>query len=93
MERNRRKQQAAVEAPAAEMFRNLHPVQVESTTTTTQPAVNVDPNRRIIAMPSVRKYARDKGVNISLVAGSGDNGRIMKEDIDAFLTEVKLQKQ
>ena len=45
----------------------------------------VDPNRRIIAMPSVRKYAREKGVNIQQVAGSGDNGRIMKSDIDAFL--------
>ena len=36
-------------------------------------------------MPSVRKYAREKGVNIQQVAGSGDNGRIMKSDIDAFL--------
>lgn len=45
----------------------------------------VDPNRRIIAMPSVRKYARDKGVDIRLVSGSGKNGRIAKEDVDAFL--------
>ena len=36
-------------------------------------------------MPSVRKYAREKGVNIRQVAGSGDNGRILKSDIDAFL--------
>ena len=36
-------------------------------------------------MPSVRKYAREKGVNIHQVAGSGNNGRILKEDIDAFL--------
>ena len=36
-------------------------------------------------MPSVRKYAREKGVNIGQVAGSGDNGRILKSDIDAFL--------
>ncbi|AZU61365.1 dihydrolipoamide acetyltransferase family protein [Neobacillus mesonae] len=45
----------------------------------------VDPNRRIIAMPSVRKYAREKGVDIHLVAGTGNNGRIMKDDIDAYL--------
>ncbi|RDI47618.1 dihydrolipoamide acetyltransferase family protein [Falsibacillus pallidus] len=45
---------------------------------------DVDPNRRIIAMPSVRKYAREKGVDIAQVAGSGDNGRVLKEDIDAF---------
>ncbi|GGG87224.1 2-oxo acid dehydrogenase subunit E2 [Staphylococcus pragensis] len=42
----------------------------------------VDENRQIKAMPSVRKYAREKGVNIKAVAGSGKNGRITKEDID-----------
>ncbi len=50
-----------------------------------QPQAEVDPNRRIIAMPSVRKYAREKDVNIALVAGSGKNGRVGKEDIDAYL--------
>ena len=40
---------------------------------------------RVIAMPSVRKFAREKGVDIHLVAGSGNNGRILKEDIEAFL--------
>ncbi|KAB2337348.1 2-oxo acid dehydrogenase subunit E2 [Cytobacillus depressus] len=46
----------------------------------------VKPDRRIIAMPSVRKYAREKGVDIRQVAGSGNNGRVLKADIDAFLT-------
>ncbi len=42
-------------------------------------------NERVIAMPSVRKYAREKGVDIHKVAGSGKNGRIVKADIDAFV--------
>lgn len=46
----------------------------------------VDESRRIIAMPSVRKYAREKGIDIRKVAGSGDNGRILKVDIDNFGT-------
>ncbi|WP_075981080.1 dihydrolipoamide acetyltransferase family protein [Bacillus massilinigeriensis] len=46
----------------------------------------VDPDRRVIAMPSVRKYAREKGVEIRNVAGTGKNGRVLKTDIDAFLT-------
>ncbi|USK30391.1 2-oxo acid dehydrogenase subunit E2 [Bacillus sp. CMF21] len=50
-----------------------------------QDQAEVDPDRRIIAMPSVRKYAREKGVEIRQVSGSGKNGRIGKEDIDAFL--------
>jgi pyruvate dehydrogenase E2 component (dihydrolipoamide acetyltransferase) len=53
---------------------------------TAAPQADVDPDRRIIAMPSVRKYAREKGVDIRLVTGSGNNGRIMKNDIDAFLS-------
>src|SRR5699024_6544647 len=45
-----------------------------------------DADRRVIAMPSVRKYARDNEVNIQEVTGSGKNGRIMKEDVDQFLS-------
>ncbi|MBP3041519.1 2-oxo acid dehydrogenase subunit E2 [Bacillaceae bacterium Marseille-Q3522] len=40
---------------------------------------------RVIAMPSVRKYAREKDVDIHKVTGSGKNGRVLKEDIDSFL--------
>ncbi|WP_227395662.1 dihydrolipoamide acetyltransferase family protein [Jeotgalibacillus aurantiacus] len=50
-----------------------------------KPAEDVDPDRRIIAMPSVRKYARDNDVDIRYVSGSGKNGRITKEDIDSYL--------
>lgn len=38
----------------------------------------------VIAMPSVRKFAREQGVNIKEVSGSGKNGRILKEDIENF---------
>jgi pyruvate dehydrogenase E2 component (dihydrolipoamide acetyltransferase) len=48
------------------------------------PEAEADPNRRVIAMPSVRKYARDKGIDIRLVSGTGKNGRVLKEDIDNF---------
>lgn len=39
----------------------------------------------VIAMPSVRKYARDNDVNIGSVNGTGKNGRILKADIDSHL--------
>ncbi|MBY7143775.1 2-oxo acid dehydrogenase subunit E2 [Virgibacillus sp. NKC19-3] len=42
--------------------------------------------KRVIAMPSVRKYARDNDVKIQAVNGTGKNGRILKEDIDNFLS-------
>src|SRR5699024_1984219 len=40
----------------------------------------------VIAMPSVRKYAREQGVLIQEVPGTGKNGRILKEDVDNFLS-------
>ena len=45
---------------------------------------DVDPNRRVIAMPSVRKFAREQDIDIRQVSGSGKNGRVLKEDIESF---------
>lgn len=43
-------------------------------------------NKRVIAMPFIRKYARDNDVSIQAVTGTGKNGRVLKEDIDSFLS-------
>ncbi len=37
------------------------------------------------ASPAVRKFARELGVNLSQVEGSGPRGRIMREDVQAFV--------
>ena len=41
-------------------------------------------NERLLISPLARKLAKEKGIDISLVKGSGDNGRIIKRDIDSF---------
>ncbi|TXL67555.1 2-oxo acid dehydrogenase subunit E2 [Cerasibacillus terrae] len=46
----------------------------------------------VIAMPSVRKYARDNDVNIHEVTGTGKNGRILKEDIDQFMNGGQVEQ-
>lgn len=43
-----------------------------------------EPNKLVMAMPSVRQYARDKGVDITLVQPSGKHGQVLKADIDSF---------
>ena len=40
---------------------------------------------RVLAMPSVRHYARSKNVDITLVTATGKNGHVRKEDVDTFL--------
>jgi pyruvate dehydrogenase E2 component (dihydrolipoamide acetyltransferase) len=41
-------------------------------------------NDRIFASPLAKKIASDKGVNLSQVKGSGENGRITKSDVENF---------
>jgi pyruvate dehydrogenase E2 component (dihydrolipoamide acetyltransferase) len=43
---------------------------------------------RIFASPLARKLARDKGIDISHVKGSGENGRIIKRDIENYTPTV-----
>ena len=40
---------------------------------------------RLKASPLAKALAKDKGINISEVKGSGENGRIVKADIDSFV--------
>lgn len=44
------------------------------------------------ASPSVRRYARELGVNISKVSGTGRKSRIMKDDITAFVKDFMQSK-
>ncbi len=39
---------------------------------------------RIFASPLAKKMAEDKGIDLSEVSGSGENGRIVKKDIENF---------
>ncbi len=52
--------------------------------------LSVSADGRIKASPLARKLAAEKGIDISKVAGSGDNGRIVKKDVDSF-TPAKTQ--
>jgi pyruvate dehydrogenase E2 component (dihydrolipoamide acetyltransferase) len=66
-------------APAAEA------PTVSSTTTTSSPAVNqtsATNDERLKASPLAKKIAAEKGIDLNAVVGSGENGRIVKKDID-----------
>ncbi|WBL21906.1 pyruvate dehydrogenase complex dihydrolipoamide acetyltransferase [Zunongwangia sp. HRR-M8] len=39
---------------------------------------------RIFASPLAKKMAEDKGIDLSKVEGSGENGRIVKKDIESY---------
>ncbi len=48
------------------------------------PAVDTGSPKQVYAGPSVRRFARELGVELSLIKGSGRKGRILKEDVKAF---------
>jgi pyruvate dehydrogenase E2 component (dihydrolipoamide acetyltransferase) len=44
----------------------------------------VSDEKRILASPLAKKIASDKGIQLTQVKGSGENGRIVKSDIENF---------
>ena len=46
-------------------------------------------SERIFASPLAKKIAEDKGINLSQVKGSGENGRIVKGDIENFKAPIQ----
>ncbi len=44
-------------------------------------------DERPLASPAVRKHALDAGIQLRLVQGSGPAGRILHEDLDAYLAQ------
>ena len=45
--------------------------------------------RRIFASPLAKKIATDKGINLANINGSGENGRIIKKDVENYTPAAK----
>ena len=43
------------------------------------------------ASPSIRRFARELGVNLTQVGGSGEKGRVTKEDVQNFVKQSLVQ--
>ena len=56
-----------------------------------EPAPSVVTNSAYVT-PLVRKLAREKGVDLSTVTGSGVGGRIRKEDVEAKAAQIAAEK-
>lgn len=71
--------EAPVAEPAAAAQPNRPPVPYH-------PSAGVQPTTGVVfASPSVRRLAREFGVDLSQVKGSGRKGRIQKEDVQAYV--------
>lgn len=77
----------AVEAKAQPVKTPSMPAPRPASGTPRQPALLRSAGEKPLAAPSVRKRARDAGIDLRLVAGSGPGGRILHEDVEAHLAD------
>ena len=55
-----------------------------STPSASAPVASTSNNGRVFASPLAKSMAEDKGINLEAVTGTGDNGRIIKKDIENY---------
>ena len=73
-------QSGGIAAPAAEAApaENAPAAAAPQAATTTQPA-----GGRLLASPLAKSIAKDKGIDLSTIKGSGENGRIISRDLES----------
>ncbi len=77
---------APASAPAAEETKAA-PAAEKATET----AAETSNGGRILASPLAKKIASDKGIQLTQVKGSGENGRIVKSDIENFTPSAQAK--
>lgn len=83
---------SAVGAPKAAAKSSDKPAEQKSEAKTEEkaaPAANTSSSDRVAISPLAKKMAQDKGVDINSVQGSGENGRIVKKDIENYQPSAK----
>ena len=82
-------------APAAEVKKEVAsvvtPTPAPAVAAKSAPVVNSNTDDRTKASPLARRLANEKGVDLSKVMGSGNDGRIVKRDIDWFKPGMSVQ--
>ncbi len=73
----------------AEENKETKEVKIETSNETK--AENEEGNVIVKATPAVRAYAREKGINLINVKASKPDGRIRKEDIDAYISSMNVK--
>jgi len=73
---------------AAEAKESAPPREAPRPVRATPPSAPLASTRRAHASPSVRRLARELGVDLSLVRGSGPKSRILKDDVQSFVRDA-----
>jgi len=77
------------EAPKQEAALSAAPANPTSPAPVAEAASTPENGERLKASPLAKRLAKEKGIAINEVKGSGDNGRIIKRDIDQYQPAAK----
>lgn len=79
------KAEAKAEAPKEEPKPVAAPAATLAPAKAEQPAIASNKGDRVFASPLARRIAKDSGVDIAAVKGSGPHGRVVQRDVEAAL--------
>jgi pyruvate dehydrogenase E2 component (dihydrolipoamide acetyltransferase) len=87
---------AAENAPKAPVA-NATPASVQASPVPVAPAVGstpaaelvASPGGRVIASPLAKRLAKEKGYDLHQIKGTGENGRIVKNDVESFQPQAQ----
>ncbi len=86
------KEEVVEAKPQPEPVKVVETSQPKPTPVVAKPVIE-DANGRIFASPLARKMANERGIDLSNVIGTGENGRIVKRDIDHYVPYVGGSKK
>lgn len=90
--KSKQKKESKEEAPAAEAPKQEEekPVEAASSAPEAKPATADTSTKggRVKASPLAKKMAEEKGYDLSRIPGSGENGRIVKRDVENYTPEA-----
>lgn len=79
------KAEAKAEAPKEELKPVAAPAATPAPAKAEQPAVASNKGDRVFASPLARRIAKDSGVDIAAVKGTGPHGRVVQRDVETAL--------
>lgn len=78
---------STIESKQTTIFQTTSP----STTQTTEALAKFKADGPVLATPLARKIARDLGIDITTIQGTGPNGRVLKSDIENYNNSSQSQ--
>ena len=76
---------AVAEKPVAATITTTESAKANPPQVTVAPSITTTADSRVKASPLAKSIAKENGIDIAQIAGSGEDGRIVKKDIEALL--------